>query len=155
MSTILVKNGIYRNHSVTNVRFPLIKGFQTGAKGGFVTVDSNGYFGPDYGKVRIKVQDINDIEYVDGESMATQAQAVDNKVIHLETDEEVMERIGTRFSILNEMTKASINASLNVGSLDAGLALEDRQQVILLDTEDHREAVLAFKKKRNPQFTDQ
>ena len=52
------------------------------------------------------------------------------------------------------MTKESINASLNVGSLDAGLALEDRQQVILLDTEDHREAVNAFKEKRPPMFQD-
>jgi len=52
------------------------------------------------------------------------------------------------------MTKESINASLNVGSLDAGLALEDRQQVILLDTEDHREAVRAFKEKRAPEFKD-
>lgn len=141
MSTILVKNGIYRNHSVTNVRFPLIKGFQTGAKGGFVTVDSNGYFGPDYGKVRIKVQDINDIEYVDGESMATQAQAVDNKVIHLETDEEVMERIGTRFSILNEMTKASINgdvrAMIVVGPPGVGKSFgvqEELEKASLFDT---------------------
>lgn len=52
------------------------------------------------------------------------------------------------------MTKESLNASLNVGSLEAGLVLEDRQQVMLLDTEDHREAVAAFKEKRSPSFTD-
>ena len=52
------------------------------------------------------------------------------------------------------MTKESINGSLSVGSLEAGLMLEDRQQVILLDTEDHREAVQAFRDKRDPVYSD-
>lgn len=52
------------------------------------------------------------------------------------------------------MTKESLNGSLGTASLDAALALEDRQQVILLDTEDHREAVRAFKQKRPPVYRD-
>ena len=39
MSTILIKNGVYRNQPVTNVSFTLVKGYQTGAKGGYVTVN--------------------------------------------------------------------------------------------------------------------
>jgi len=52
------------------------------------------------------------------------------------------------------MTKETLNGSLSVGSLEAGLMLEDRQQVILLDTDDHREAVKAFKEKRKPAYRD-
>ncbi len=53
------------------------------------------------------------------------------------------------------MTKETLNASIDVGSLDAGLMLEDRQQLVLLETADHREAVAAFKEKRPPKYVDQ
>ncbi len=52
------------------------------------------------------------------------------------------------------MTKETLNAAIDVPSLDAGLMLEDRQQVILLETADHREAVAAFKQKRAPVYQD-
>lgn len=52
------------------------------------------------------------------------------------------------------LTKETLNAIIDAGSLDAGLILEDRQQVILLDTDDHREAVAAFRERRMPQYTD-
>ena len=52
------------------------------------------------------------------------------------------------------MTKESINSSLNAGSLENALLMEDRQQVILLDTEDHREAVRAFRDKRPAVYQD-
>ncbi|TDU31931.1 enoyl-CoA hydratase/carnithine racemase [Panacagrimonas perspica] len=53
------------------------------------------------------------------------------------------------------LTKETLNATIDAGSLDAGLMLEDRQQVILLETADHREAVSAFKEKRAPVYSDQ
>lgn len=49
------------------------------------------------------------------------------------------------------MTKETLSSVIDAGSLEAGLALEDRQQVILLDTDDHREAVAAFRERRDPQ----
>ena len=52
------------------------------------------------------------------------------------------------------LTKETLNMSLNVGSFDAALALEDRQQVMLHETWDHTEAVAAFKEKRAPQYLD-
>ena len=52
------------------------------------------------------------------------------------------------------MTKETLNAQIDAPSLDAGLLLEDRQQVILLETADHREAVTAFKGKRTPVYRD-
>ena len=109
MSTVIIKNGVYRNIPVQNVAFTLVKGFQTGAKGGYVTVNADGYFGPDLPEVvRINVNGIEDIDFgVDGVTLA--GDIVELKTTTpIETDEEVMERIGNRFDILDQMTKATI-----------------------------------------------
>ena len=108
MSTVKIINGTYRNQPVNNMIFNLVKGFQTGARGGYVTVNADGYFGPDLPEVvRINVNSIEDIEFVGesavvGEMMAPVAKAP------AETDEEVIARIGERFDILDQMTKATI-----------------------------------------------
>jgi hypothetical protein len=109
LSTVIIKNGVYRNIPVQNVAFTLVKGFQTGAKGGYVTVNADGYFGPDLPEVvRINVNGIEDIDFgVDGVTLA--GDIVELKTTTpIETDEEVMERIGNRFDILDQMTKATI-----------------------------------------------
>jgi hypothetical protein len=60
----MIKNGVYRNIPVNDVAFTLVKGFQTGAKGGYVTVNADGYFGPDLPEVvRINVNGIEDLEF--------------------------------------------------------------------------------------------
>ena len=53
------------------------------------------------------------------------------------------------------MTKETLNLQIDAPSLEAGLTLEDRQQVMLLETADHREAVNAFREKRAPRYQDQ
>ena len=111
MTTIIVKNGQYRNHSVHNQTFTLVKGFQTGRKGGFVTVKSDGVFGPEFDVVRIRVNGIDSIEYTTGESVTTNVVEMP-KSTKVETDEEVMDRIERRFSILDDMTKAAINGDI-------------------------------------------
>jgi SepF-like predicted cell division protein (DUF552 family) len=106
MSTILVKNGSYRNQPVNGMIFNLVKGFQTGAKGGYVTVKADGYFGPDVPEVvRVKVDSIEDLEFTT-ESVITER--VVAPVAPIETDDEVMDRIEQRFDILDQMTKATI-----------------------------------------------
>jgi hypothetical protein len=113
MSAIRVINGVYRNNPVKNATFNLVKGFQTGAKGGFVTVKSAGYFGPEFDVVRIKVNNISDIEYVNGDAVSKEntvafvAPQVEN-----ETEEQIMTRIRERFDILHEMTKACVNGDI-------------------------------------------
>jgi hypothetical protein len=108
LSTVKIINGTYRNQPVNNMIFNLVKGFQTGARGGYVTVNADGYFGPDLPEVvRINVNTIEDVEFVGdsatvGEMMAPVVKAP------VETDEEVMTRIGERFDILDQMTKATI-----------------------------------------------
>ena len=105
MSTVKILKGTYRNQPVTDATFALVKGFQTGAKGGYVTVDSNGYFGPEFTNVRIRIDDINDVEFT---SESVPADKFVAPVAAQETDEEVIDRIGRRFSILDDMTRAAI-----------------------------------------------
>ena len=53
------------------------------------------------------------------------------------------------------MTKQALNTLIDAPSLDAALMMEDRQQVILLETYDHAEAVAAFRERRDPTYSDQ
>jgi hypothetical protein len=108
LSTVKIINGTYRNQQVNNMIFNLVKGFQTGARGGYVTVKSDGYFGPDLPEVvRINVNSIEDIEFV-GESATVGEMMTPVVKAPVETDEEVIARIGERFDILDQMTKATI-----------------------------------------------
>jgi hypothetical protein len=110
MSTILIKNGTYRNQPVNGMVFELVKGYQTGAKGGYVTVKSDGYFGPDLPEVvRVNVDSIEDVEFVTGEATA---QPIVVNVPTVESDEEVMNRIEERFDILHQMTRATISGDV-------------------------------------------
>jgi len=53
------------------------------------------------------------------------------------------------------LTKQTLNALIDAPSLESALTMEDRQQVMLLETGDHREAVAAFREKRPPVYRDQ
>ncbi|MBL6752606.1 MAG: enoyl-CoA hydratase/isomerase family protein [Nevskia sp.] len=52
------------------------------------------------------------------------------------------------------LTKETLNAEVDAPGLDAALLLEDRQQIILAETADHKEAVSAFFEKRAPAYSD-
>jgi hypothetical protein len=108
LSTVKIINGVYRNIPVQNIAFTLVKGFQTGAKGGYVTVNADGYFGPDFPDVvRINVDGIENLEFT-GESVPIGEFVAPIAKAPVETDEEVIARIGERFDILDQMTKATI-----------------------------------------------
>ena len=100
MANVLIKNGVYRNTPVVNVSFTLVKDLQTGANGNYVTVKSNGYFGPEHDTVRVRVNSMEDIVF---EGKPEPVVSVTS-----ETDDEVMERIAQRFEILQQMTRATI-----------------------------------------------
>lgn len=53
------------------------------------------------------------------------------------------------------MTKQTLNVLIDAPGLDAALMMEDRQQVMLLETDDHIEAVAAFRERRDPSYSDQ
>ncbi|MDZ3833614.1 MAG: enoyl-CoA hydratase/isomerase family protein [Sphingopyxis sp.] len=52
------------------------------------------------------------------------------------------------------LSKQALNLNIDAPSLDAAMAIEDRQQVILSATEDHREALAAFLEKRAPEYRE-
>lgn len=110
MANIIVKYGTYRNTPVVDKSFTLVKGFQTGKKGNFITVKNEGQFANNIGVVRIKVADINDIEFSSGPVMAETKTVTKPKVE--ETDEEAMNRIATRFEILDDMAVACIKGGI-------------------------------------------
>jgi len=111
MSAIRILNGVYRNQPVKGATFELVKGFQTGAKGGYVTVKSNGYFGPEFDVVRVRVDSIRDLEYTNS---MTQNNTVhfEKPVVTAETEDEAMNRIRERFDILHEMSKACVSGDI-------------------------------------------
>jgi hypothetical protein len=108
MSVIRIKRGTYRNAPVINTTFKLVKGYQVGAKGGYVTVKNEGHFPIDIDAIKIKVDNIDSFEYVSGDQMSV-ATVVEAQVsLPQETDEAAMNRIATRFEILDQMAKACI-----------------------------------------------
>jgi enoyl-CoA hydratase len=52
------------------------------------------------------------------------------------------------------LSKECLNASLDMGSLEAVVAMEDRNQVLCAQSRDFREGVRAFLEKREPSFED-
>ena len=113
MSAIRVIKGEYRNKPVRNIAFNLVSGFQSGAKGNFVTVENNGTFANCPDTIRIKVNNISDIEYVNGEAVSNNnTVAFVAPQAETETEEQIMTRIRERFDILHEMTKACVNGDI-------------------------------------------
>jgi hypothetical protein len=112
MSIVLVKSGSYRGIPVINTQFKLVRGFQSGKKGNYITVRNDGVFSDYAGidTVKIKVEDQHDFEFVSGEGDMTEVVAQAPAAV--ETDDEAMNRIATRFAILDEMAKATTNGGI-------------------------------------------
>ena len=111
MSAIRIVRGVYRNKAIQNQVFTLVSGFQTGAKGGYVTVENDGTFPNCPDSIRIKVENISDIEYTSGETVQENTVKFKPTVV-AETDEQAMDRIRERFDILHEMTKACVSGDI-------------------------------------------
>ena len=111
MSAIRVVNGTYRNKPVRNQEFVLVSGFQTGARGNYVTVKNNGTFPNCPETIRISVDNIQDIEYTTGMTKDNTVH-FEKQVLTAESDEDAMTRIRERFDILTEMTKAATSGDI-------------------------------------------
>ena len=129
MTTVKIRNGMYRGTRVNDMMFTLVKDYQTGAKGNFVTVKSDGFFGDNVPEnVRITVESIADVE-ITGGTRSTPVIAFNADTINrdadapadfqlkdtgpmVESDEQVMVRIGERFEILQQMTRAVISGDV-------------------------------------------
>jgi hypothetical protein len=111
MSTayIKIKNGSYRNMDVSGKTFQLVKQFQPGTNGGFVTVENGNQFPGCPEKLRIKLSSVADYEFTTDsdtavQQLVTQAEADPNANVG---DAERIEQIAQRFQILEDMTKAA------------------------------------------------
>jgi len=111
MSAIRVVKGTYRNKPVRDQEFVLVSGFQTGARGNYVTVKNNGIFPNCPDTVRISVDNISDIEYTNGMTKDNTVH-FEKSALVAETDEDAMNRIRERFDILTEMTKATVSGDI-------------------------------------------
>ena len=103
-STVRITSGTYRNTPVSNQVFTLVKGYQLGAKGGFVTVKNEGQFPGRPSEVRVNVDNQDSLEFLSGK------QVTEQKVSESET--EAMDRIANRFAVLDEMSKACISGDI-------------------------------------------
>jgi len=52
------------------------------------------------------------------------------------------------------MTKECLNMSVDAGSLETAIAMEDRNQILCAQTQDFGEGVRAFLEKRAPVYAD-
>jgi len=108
MTTVTFRSGTYRNQDVSGLSFVLVRDFQTDARGGNVMVCNDGHFPGFPDEIRIRVNSIDDV-MIKGDQPMAQAKTIQFvPAVKQETDEEVMDRIEQRFSILDDMTKAAI-----------------------------------------------
>jgi hypothetical protein len=106
MSTVRILSGSYRNETVKGEVFTLVKGYQLGSKGGFVTVKNDGQFPGRPSEVRVNVDNQDSLEFLSGK------QVTEQKVSESESETEAMDRIANRFAVLDEMSKACISGDI-------------------------------------------
>ena len=104
MSIVRITSGSYRNEPVKGEIFTLVKGYQLGAKGGFVTVKNEGQFPGRPAEIRVNVDNQDSIQFMSGKSEQVQTPQ--------ETDEQAMDRIASRFAVLDEMSGACIAGNI-------------------------------------------
>ena len=112
-STVRVLKGEYRGKPIVNQTFTLVKGFQKGANSGYITVKNDGKFKTDADKVRVLVDSLKSFVFTEGSDMTPVAEAVAEVASKpVETDDQAMNRIATRFAVLDEMSKACIEGKV-------------------------------------------
>jgi hypothetical protein len=112
MASVTILNGLYGKKEVRNTTFPLVKQLAYLPDGqGYVTVDGSAVPGYPDRQLRIKVSSINDYT-IAGADAAVGATAAEVVPVVEQTDEEIIERIRDRFSILDEMTQASVDGTV-------------------------------------------
>jgi hypothetical protein len=108
---IEIKEGSYKirgnDVSVSGLRFPLIDHFKEGKNGSYVTVDGGAQPGFPDRSIRIRIEKPQDYEIVDSNFDQVKQDALKKQVKNDETDEQIMDRIGKRFKILDDMTRAA------------------------------------------------
>jgi hypothetical protein len=119
-NSVLVKSGTFNGMSIENTVFPLLTPFTKVGRSGYISVDGSIPFNRK--RCRIQLDGEHMIEYTDQEAPMMTQTAVQPKV--KETDEQIIERIAERFSILEDMTTAvkegDVRAMIVVGPPGVG-----------------------------------
>ena len=111
MGNITIKQGTYLGQLIKNQEFKLVQGPLESRKGTYYRVRPNGTYGGD--KVTISVYTDPTTTHTNDSVIPLPSNATVKTVSNKEeTDDQIMERIGARFDILDEMTKASINSDV-------------------------------------------
>jgi hypothetical protein len=110
MSTVTVLRGKFGRKLVLNETFTMVKGFQTTKQGSFITVENDRYEGSS--KIKIMVDGIDQIEFTEGTNMTDVVEFKQKATVITETDEDAMNRIATRFAVLDEMSSACIAGNI-------------------------------------------
>lgn len=121
-AVIEILDGVYKirgnDTSVAGHRFPLVEPFRKGMDGiGYVTVDGSAVDGFPPRKIRIRCASAASYTVVEGAIEPTRStepegvmslvqDIVPDDVVSNETDEEIVERLRSRFEVLKDMTKA-------------------------------------------------
>ena len=105
------KSGTYKirgaDVSVEGLKFPLIEHYKEGKNGAYVTVDGASQPGFPERSIRVKINSPQDYAIVDSNFDAVKQQEQRKEARSNETDEQIMDRIGKRFKILDDMTRAA------------------------------------------------
>jgi len=108
---IQINDGSYKirgnDVSVSGLKFPLIEHFKEGKNGNYVTVDGAAQPGFPERSIRIRIEKPQDYQIVDSNFDSVKQDALKKKVKNDESDEQIMQRIGKRFKILDDMTRAA------------------------------------------------
>ena len=108
MATVFIRNGSYRNITVTNQSLQLVQDYKDGANGGFVTVVGDETFGKFANcQVRVRVSGRDQVE-VNG----AVGSPVTKEPVVTETEEQAIERIRERFETLDEMADAAVSGAI-------------------------------------------
>jgi len=120
MQQVRIIRGTFKGETVTNEIFKLSQPLQVNRKGAYLVVENDGRLG-DGKKVRVNVSTHSDFEYLnfndkrDSEfrTMVSFSSADSSSEPEItETDDEAMDRIATRFSILDQMSASAINGDI-------------------------------------------
>jgi len=121
MSYVTITKGTFRGIDVSGMTFELVKDFQVGTKGGFVTVKSNDDLPGEYENKNIRVKvakkeyiipaTVNMLDSLHTTVVST-TEVPDVKPKVEETDEQIIERVRERFEILDVMTQGAVNGSV-------------------------------------------
>jgi hypothetical protein len=102
MTNVKFKKGYFsfksREVDVADKVLPLSQGFKIGVRGGYVTVDGKAVAGYPDRNIKVYVDSEQDFIEVDDSVSVTGGEG--------ETDEQIIERLRSRFSMLSDMTKA-------------------------------------------------